>query len=327
MRISEHKRQDTLGNGALIDEFFTLLAVCHTVIPEHDDTDPGKITYQASSPDEAALVDGAKSLGFLFHTRKPKSVTIAINGVDEEYEILTVNEFNSTRKRMSVLVRSSSGKVKLLIKGADTVIYERLKPGCTYMEQTSQHLEEYANEGLRTLVLAYRDIPDQEFQAWQKVFEKASTQINNRQEALDQAAEMIEKNLVLLGATAIEDKLQDGVPDTIHTLMEAGCKIWVLTGDRQETAINIGFSCKLITPEMLMLICNSDNHFDTKEYLTAKLASVKDTLGVSQLRAGPWERFWYGIGAKDGKFDKDVGFDLDVSVVFTFSTFFSLLSL
>merc|ERR1719354_860423 len=113
-----------------------------------------------------------------------------------------------------------------MIKGADTVIYERLAPGCPHVELTSQHLEEYANEGLRTLVLAYRDIPEAEYQLWYQTFEKASTQINNRQEALDIAADMIEKDLQLLGATAIEDKLQDGVPDAIHTLMEAGIKMW-----------------------------------------------------------------------------------------------------
>jgi phospholipid-transporting ATPase len=100
--------------------------------------------------------------------------------------------------------------------------------------------------------------------------------------------------------------------------MEAGCKIWVLTGDRQETAINIGFSCKLITSDMLLLVCNNDTHFDTKEYLTLKLASVKDTLGISQLKATPWERFWFGISSNEGKFDKDAGFDLDVRSFFSF---------
>lgn len=314
IRLGEHRREDTLSNGALIDEFLTLLAVCHTVIPEHDELNPGKVIYQASSPDEAALVDGASSLGYLFHTRKPKSVTISVSGVDKEYEVLCVNEFNSTRKRMSVLTRTPDGKIKLMIKGADTVIYERLKGGCTYKEKTSEHLEEYANEGLRTLVLAYRDVPQDEYEAWYKVFVQASAEINNRQDHLDKAAEMIEHDLVLLGATAIEDKLQDGVPDTIHTLMEGGCKIWVLTGDRQETAINIGFSCKLITSDMIMMVCNSDSHQETKQFLQEKLANVKDSLGVSELKTPAWTKFWLGISKKDGKFDKNTGFDIDVFI-------------
>ena len=79
-----------------------------------------------------------------------------------------------------------------------------------------------------------RDIPEEEYRAWSAIYNKAATTVNGRAEALDKAAELFEKELFLLGATAIEDKLQDGVPDTIHTLQQAGIKVWVLTGDRQE---------------------------------------------------------------------------------------------
>ncbi|KAH6565483.1 hypothetical protein BASA62_007225 [Batrachochytrium salamandrivorans] len=309
--LVEHR--DKHENSKLIREFLTMLSVCHTVIPESEENNPGKITYQASSPDEAALVEGASSLGYLFHTRRPKSVTIAAVGVNQEYQILNVNEFNSTRKRMSIIVRDPSGKIKLYIKGADTVIYERLSPTDRFGEPTSIHLEEYANEGLRTLCLAYRDVPEQEYLTWVKVYETASTTVNHRSEALDQAAEMIEKDLTLLGATAIEDKLQDGVPDTIHTLMEAGIKVWVLTGDRQETAINIGFSCKLLTSEMNILVCNEVTHPATKQYLEQKLQLVKSSMGqnVPKLtKMSGWSRFWKG-GLAVGKFDKDMECDLE----------------
>ncbi len=94
------------------------------------------------------------------------------------------------------------------------------------------------------------------------------------------AAEMIERDLILLGATAIEDRLQDGVPDTIHTLATAGIRVWVLTGDRQETAINIGFSCRLITDEMSLITCNEPTHFETKEFLEAKLEALKTGMGI-----------------------------------------------
>lgn len=96
----------------------------------------------------------------------------------------------------------------------------------------------------------------------------------NRADELDKAAEMIEKDMFLVGATAIEDKLQDGVPDTIHTLQEANIKVWVLTGDRQETAINIGYSCKLLTEEMDLIICNEEEHEATKSFLETKLAEA-----------------------------------------------------
>ncbi|KAG8806229.1 hypothetical protein FRC17_005113, partial [Serendipita sp. 399] len=222
----------------VLREFLSLLAVCHTVIPEVQDD--GRIVYQASSPDEAALVAGAELLGYRFHTRKPKSVFVDIDGSTKEFEILNVCEFNSTRKRMSTVVRSPDGKIKLYCKGADTVILERLSPNQPYTDATLVHLEDYATEGLRTLCIASREIPEAEYKEWSAIYDKAAQTINGRGEALDQAAELIEKNMFLLGATAIEDKLQDGVPDTIHTLQMAGIKVWVLTGDRQETAINIG---------------------------------------------------------------------------------------
>jgi phospholipid-transporting ATPase len=167
---------------------------------------------------------------------------VKIKGEDKEFEVLNICEFNSTRKRMSAIIRGPDGKIRLYCKGADTVILERLGETNPFVEATLEHLEEYASEGLRTLCLAVRDIPEEEYRVWSSIYEKAATQLVNRGDELDKAAELIEKNLFLLGATAIEDKLQDGVPETIHTLAQAGIKIWVLTGDRQETAINIGYS-------------------------------------------------------------------------------------
>ena len=259
-----------------IHHFLALLATCHTVIPERRDEKPGEIKYQAASPDEGALVEGAVILGYHFTARRPRSVTITVGGQDYEYELLAVCEFNSTRKRMSTIFRCPDGKVRCYCKGADTVILERLGKENPIVEATLQHLEEYATEGLRTLCLAMREVPEEEFQQWWQIFEKASTTVSgNRAEELDKAAEIIEHDFFLLGATAIEDKLQDGVPDTIHTLQEAGIKIWVLTGDRQETAINIGMSCKLISEEMTLLIVNEESSEATKDNLTKKLSAIK----------------------------------------------------
>ncbi|KAF9524020.1 calcium transporting ATPase [Crepidotus variabilis] len=264
----------------VMKEFLTLLAVCHTVIPEVKD---GKMVYQASSPDEAALVAGAEVLGFQFHTRKPKSVFVNIHGQSQEFQILNVCEFNSTRKRMSTLVRGPDGKIKIYTKGADTVILERLSKNQPYTETTMAHLEDYATEGLRTLCIAYRDIPEQEYQQWVEIYNQAASTINGRGDALDQAAELIEKDLFLLGATAIEDKLQDGVPDTIHTLQMAGIKVWVLTGDRQETAINIGMSCRLISESMNLVIVNEVNAHDTQQFLSKRLSAIKSQRSTGEL--------------------------------------------
>lgn len=236
-----------------------------------------EIVYQASSPDEGALVSGAATMGYQFTTRRPRSVNIQVGPHDLEYEILNVCEFNSTRKRMSTIVRGPDRKIKLYCKGADTVILERLGTENEFVDATMQHLEDYATEGLRTLCVAMREIPEKEYQHWSQIYERASTTIQNRGEELDKAAELIEKNLFLLGATAIEDKLQDGVPETIHTLQQAGIKVWVLTGDRQETAINIGYSCKLIQEDMSLIICNEQTHWETKEFLENKVKAIKST--------------------------------------------------
>lgn len=268
------------GSSGVIDEFLTLLSVCHTVIPERHG---GKIKFQASSPDEAALVAGAELLGYCFTTRKPRSVFIEVRGIEEEYEVLQVCEFNSTRKRMSTVVRCPDGKIKLYCKGADTVVMARLSENQPYTEQTLLHLEDYATEGLRTLCLAMREVPEQEYRQWAKIYESAAAQISGRGEALDKAAEIIEQNLFLLGATAIEDKLQEGVPETIHTLQNAGIKIWVLTGDRQETAINIGLSCRLISESMNLVIVNEENSHDTANLINKRLHGIKNQRSVGEI--------------------------------------------
>jgi phospholipid-transporting ATPase len=190
--------------------------------------------------------------------------------------ILNICEFNSTRKRMSAIVRTPNGQIKIMIKGADTVILERLaKEGNPFVDITCTHLEEYASVGLRTLVIASRDISEDEYARWSVEYDKAATTINNRADALDAVAEKIEVDLILMGATAIEDKLQDGVPETIATLALAGIKIWVLTGDRQETAINIGYASKLITEEMSLIVCNEDTREATRAFLLDKLELVR----------------------------------------------------
>lgn len=272
------------SSGMAIHHFLALLSTCHTVIPERRDEKPGEIKYQAASPDEGALVEGAVMLGYQFTARRPRSVTITIAGEEHEYELLAVLEFNSTRKRMSTIFRCPDGKVRCYCKGADTVILERLGRDNPITDGTLQHLEEYATEGLRTLCLAMREIPESELQQWLQVFEKANTTVSgNRAEELDKAAEIIEHDFYLLGATAIEDKLQDGVPDTIHVLQEAGIKVWVLTGDRQETAINIGMSCKLISEDMTLLLVNEENAAATQVNIENKLTAIRSQAAAAEL--------------------------------------------
>ncbi|XP_029698644.1 phospholipid-transporting ATPase IB isoform X2 [Takifugu rubripes] len=259
-----------------ICEFLTMMAVCHTVVPEREDN---QIIYQASSPDEGALVKGAKGLGFVFTARTPDSVIIEARGKEMSYELLNVLEFSSNRKRMSVVVRTPSGTLRLYCKGADNVIFERLTEASQYKELTVAHLEQFATEGLRTLCFAYVDLEEEAYQEWLREYNRASTVLKDRTQKLEECYELLEKNLMLLGATAIEDRLQAGVPETIATLMRADIKIWVLTGDKQETAINIGYSCRLVTHGMSHIIVNEDSLDATRATLTAHCSSLGDSLG------------------------------------------------
>ncbi|XP_029021387.1 probable phospholipid-transporting ATPase IA isoform X3 [Betta splendens] len=267
--------QSNHPTAAVILEFMTMMAICHTAVPERTDE---KITYQAASPDEGALVRAARNIGFVFSGRTPDSVIVESLGKEEQYELLHVLEFTSARKRMSVIMRTPSGKIRLYCKGADTVIYDRLADSSKYKEITLKHLEQFATEGLRTLCFAVADISESNYQQWQEIHHRAGTSLQNRALKLEESYELIEKNLQLLGATAIEDKLQDKVPETIETLMKADIKIWILTGDKQETAINIGHSCKLLTKNMGMLVINEDTLDATRETLSHHCGMLGDAI-------------------------------------------------
>lgn len=213
-----------------VHSFFRLLALCHTVMPEEKH---GRLEYQAQSPDEAALVSAARNFGFVFRERSPNSITIDVAGNREVYELLCILDFNNVRKRMSVILRRN-GHLRLYCKGADNVIYERLKSDSEEIKnKTLEHLNKFAGEGLRTLCLSVRDLDESFFNDWKQRHQEAAVSTEDRDDKLDAIYEEIEKDMTLLGATAIEDKLQDGVPQSIANLGLAGIKLWVLTGDKQ----------------------------------------------------------------------------------------------
>lgn len=240
---------------AAIEEFMLALALCHTVIAEKIPGDPPKMTFKAQSPDEEALVATARDMGFTVLGNSGDGINLNVMGEERHYPILNTIEFNSSRKRMSSIVRMPDGRIVLICKGADSVIYARLKRGEQQQlrRETAEHLEMFAREGLRTLCIARRDLTEEEYRNWKKEHDAAASALENREEKMESVAEMIEQELFLLGGTAIEDRLQDGVPDTIALLAKAGIKLWVLTGDKVETAINIGFSCNLLNNDMELI--------------------------------------------------------------------------
>eukprot|EP00123_Amoebidium_parasiticum_P018387 comp24187_c0_seq2/m.44324 comp24187_c0_seq2/g.44324 ORF comp24187_c0_seq2/g.44324 comp24187_c0_seq2/m.44324 type:complete len:1154 (-) comp24187_c0_seq2:702-4163(-) len=263
-----------------VDAFMRLLALCHTVQAEV--TEDGRLKYNAQSPDEAALVSAAKNFGYVFKTRNLETLTIEVNGKEETYRFLHVLEFNSDRKRMSIILRCPDGKVRLYCKGADNMIMARVIKDDALENTTNKHLEEYASDGLRTLCLAMRDIDEATYMEWSKKFAAAQLSMDDRQTKIDAVSEEIEKNMTLLGSTAIEDRLQAGVPECIANLRKADIKIWVLTGDKQETAINIGFSCQLLSNDMQIFIVNERSKTEVLNTLQALKDQADDKVNPVQ---------------------------------------------
>ncbi|SPO26420.1 related to DNF2 - Non-essential P-type ATPase [Ustilago trichophora] len=252
--------------------FFRALALCHTALADRPDgNDPYTVEYKAESPDEAALVAAARDAGAVFIAKNNNTVDIEVLGQPEQYTPLKVLEFNSTRKRMSVIVREPDGRILMITKGADSVIYQRLRADHPeeLKQATFRDLEAFANAGLRTLCIAYRYLDEAEYMEWARIHDEASASLTDRDEAIDEANEKIEVNLTLLGATALEDKLQVGVPEAIETLHRAGIKLWILTGDKLQTAIEIGFSCNLLTSDMEIMIISADHETGTRAQLEA----------------------------------------------------------
>ncbi|KAM7218919.1 hypothetical protein V8F06_005655 [Rhypophila decipiens] len=382
-------------------QFILCMALCHTCLPEA--TEDGGVSFQAASPDELALVEGARDLGCLLIDRPAQSIKLQFTDADgftttESYEVLDVIEFSSKRKRMSIVVRMPDEKICIFTKGADSVILPRLKqhllaiqtasaverrasmrksmeqeralrqsyhsikrdsmtlmraasalerrksgvgsirrsmvltdevdswlsrrengemeepasdagpfqrprPSMTrsrptdsstllspvqddylvdeslalndaaVFERCFQHIDDFASEGLRTLVFAYRYIEPADYKKWKAIYHEATTSLVNRQDRIEEAAELIEQGFDLAGATAIEDKLQKGVPETIDKLRRANIKVWMLTGDKRETAINIAHSARICKPFSEIYILDSTRG-DMQEILASTLIDV-----------------------------------------------------
>ncbi|XP_040916463.1 probable phospholipid-transporting ATPase VD [Toxotes jaculatrix] len=226
------------------------------------------LLYEAESPDEAALVHAARAYRCTLRGRSAEGLLVDLPGIGSlAVQLLHILPFDSNRKRMSVVVRHPlTGQVVVYTKGADSVIMdlaetpkgaEQAQDIYNHIrEQTQKHLDSYAREGLRTLCIAKKVLEEEEYEVWLKRQLVAESSIENREELLLESAQRLETNLTLLGTTGIVDRLQEEVPETIEALQRAGIKVWVLTGDKQETAINIAYACKLLRPNDQLLTAN-----------------------------------------------------------------------
>ncbi|KAL7978089.1 hypothetical protein Chor_005076 [Crotalus horridus] len=245
---------ETVKLGDLhVHEFFRLLSLCHTVMSE--EKCPGELYYKAQSPDEGALVTAARNFGFVFRGRTPKTITVQELGRPVTYQLLAILDFNHVRKRMSVIGEEGEATVREITEPSKAGLRCRAVGGEMDGGEPGIVIE-YAGEGLRTLVLACRDLEEKYYAGWAERLEEASLAGEGREERIARLYEEVENDLV------------QGVPETLALLSLANIKIWVLTGDKQETAVNIGYSCKMLTDEMTeVFVISGHTVFEVRQEL------------------------------------------------------------
>ncbi|XP_017562617.1 phospholipid-transporting ATPase 11C isoform X3 [Pygocentrus nattereri] len=200
--------------------------------------------FIASSPDEVALVKGAMKHGFTFLGLENKTMKIRNWQNDTEiYELLHVLNFDPVRRRMSVIVRNKSGETLLFCKGADSSIFPRVRP--EEVDRIRMHVERNATDGYRTLCVAYKQLSPEEYAVADAGLRDARLALQDREEKLMVVYNQVETEMSLIGATAVEDRLQEEAAETMEALQGAGMKVWVLTGDKMETAKSTCYACRL----------------------------------------------------------------------------------
>ncbi|MFH4974459.1 hypothetical protein AB6A40_001168 [Gnathostoma spinigerum] len=245
--------------------------------------------YEAESPDELALVEAASEYGIRLCRRYSRWALLKfdLTGTVLKYSVLHVLPFDSTRKRMSVIVKDSTGCITLYCKGADSAIFPLISDsfrdserGGAIVLRAEQAVSVYASYGLRTLCLCKRVLNEEEYTSWKLLHDEAEMDVKDREKLLTESAIRIENGLDLLGVTGIEDRLQDGVPQCIYALRQAGFVIWVLTGDKVETAVNIAYATKLFSPSMELIHLDSKNEWDTGKLLRLTISKMREGLPV-----------------------------------------------
>lgn len=251
--------------------------------------------YEAESPDELALVDAAYAYNVKLLKRTPGTAVVSLPGEGlMEFQVLHVLPFDSVRKRMSIILRHPITKERILFcKGADSAMFPRLRrrrqqrppaatshhqddPEAEAEEKTKAQLESYAKLGLRVLVMAKKVLDDDaEYEEWAAEHAVAENALHNRDRLLFESYNRMEWDLTLLGSTGIEDKLQEGVPDSIENLRRAGIVVWVLTGDKQETAVNIAYSCKLFSQNCQVIKVNARSRDAAEAAIRTHLESIE----------------------------------------------------
>ena len=274
-QIQENLLDQTLKTNAnkirrqkkrIIRDAISSMVLCNNVTPVFEDDQKTKVTYQASSPDEVALVKFAETLDMRLFNRTDKEITIKDTaGNIEEFEVLANFPFSSDTKRMGIILKNKThGHIIFYLKGAENVMMKRVMKEYEYF--IKENAENLATKGLRTLVLTQKLISQDEFNKWYEDYSQALTSMENRKEKIQNVVSKLEHNMEFLCVTGVEDLLQDEVAITIDNLRNAGMKVWMLTGDKVETATCISISTGIKAKNhKLFTITNSDLTHDSPE--------------------------------------------------------------
>ena len=274
-----------------INELFLNIVLNHNVLCEKD-SKTNMINFTGANPDEVTLVSSANELGFTFISRESNKIKIAVTDYSssdkkqmlKEYEVLQKFDFTSARQRSSIIVKDPTlNKIKLYLKGSDRKIFSSLNQfsNTNILQKTKEHIDNFARRGLRTLCYSFKIIDFCIYNEWEKKYNELKYKSINDKSLYPQLEEMIgkiESDATLLGITALEDKLQDEVKEDLQKFIEAGINVWMITGDKMDTAESIGHSCKLFSEDTEVFKIKDTNNVETANERMQQILDCMDEM-------------------------------------------------
>ena len=260
VELNDGQNSPILTQYEAIEQFMLNIVTNHDVLIEKR-TQKNDLIYQGVSPDEVTLVSMADELGFTFISRENNKILIEIYDYSKdekemrEFDILKKFDFTSERQRSSIIVRDlKTNKIVIYIKGSDAKIFKSIDTFSlnNILDSSKQHIDQFARQGLRTLCYSFKYLNENEYNSWAQSYDDIKYKAINDKSLypqLDLLIEEIEGNAILLGVSALEDKLQERVKNDIEDFIEAGINFWMITGDKMDTAETIGYSCGIISED------------------------------------------------------------------------------
>uniref|UniRef100_A0A8C7QGS0 Phospholipid-transporting ATPase n=1 Tax=Oncorhynchus mykiss TaxID=8022 RepID=A0A8C7QGS0_ONCMY len=211
--------------------------------------------YQAASPDEVSLVQWTESVGLTLVGRDQNSMQLRTpSGQILNFTILQIFPFTYVSKRMGIIVRDeSTGEITFYMKGADVVMAGIVQ----YNDWLEEECGNMAREGLRVLVVSKKSLTEEQYQDFEARYVQAKLSVHDRSLKVATVIESLEMEMELLCLTGVEDQLQADVRPTLEILRNAGIKVWMLTGDKLETATCTAKNAHLVTRNQEIHIFNS----------------------------------------------------------------------